>query len=61
MATISSQLLYLANYPTTWKSVLSEKTKLGSGSTTMVSVSKDGHFQKHSTVEMGVALTLLHT
>ena len=34
---------------------LSEKTKLGVDSSTMVSVSMDGHFQKYCTVEMGVA------
>ena len=27
----------------------------------MVSVSKEGHLLKHCTVEMGVALTLIHT
>ena len=35
---------------------LSEKAKLGVDSSIMVSVSKDDHFQKHCTVEMGVAL-----
>ena len=33
-----------------WKPVLSEKTKLGVGSSIMVSGSKDDHFQKHCTV-----------
>ena len=37
---------------------MSEKTKLGVESTTMVSVSKDGHFKKHCTVQMGVASTV---
>ena len=46
----------LHHYPKNLEVSLSEKTKLGVGSSIMVSVSKDGHFQKHSTVEMGVAL-----
>ena len=33
---------------------LGEKTKLEVGSSIMVSVSKDGHFKKHCTVEVGV-------
>ena len=33
-----------------------EKINPGLGSSIMVSVSKNGHFQKHSTTEMGVAI-----
>ena len=36
------------------------KIKLGVGNSIIVSVSKDGHFQKHCTVEVGVVLPLLH-
>ena len=38
-----------------------EKTKLVLGSSIMVSVSKDGHFQKHCITVMGVATIVEYT
>ena len=41
---------------------LSEKTKLGVGSSIMVSISKDGHLHRHYIAEKGVALQFMfHT
>ena len=50
---VSSTRLF--HYPRTWKPAFGQKTKLGVDSSIMVSVSKDGHFQKHCIMEMGVA------
>ena len=39
---------------------MGEKTELGVDSSIMVSVLRDGHFQKHCTIEVGVAYVLLY-
>ena len=55
MFQVLEELQGLFHYQNLGSQFLAQKTKLVVDSSIMVSVSKDGYFQKHCTVEMGVA------